>query len=108
MDKYMWMNRRMYVKKSEEVERDAFGRVISGPMARIDKSNITNEFRIIVSNLPLDLKWQELKDLFRSQVRETTACIQGFAPLLPQFVERSYLIFNMHPFADYLNRVSRI
>ena len=69
MDKYQWLGRKMYVKKSEDFDRDEFGRIISGPLARVDKSHVTNEFRILVSNLPLDLKWQDLKDIFRNQVR---------------------------------------
>jgi hypothetical protein len=68
MDKFHMHGRKMYVKKSEDFDRDEFGRVISGPLARIDKSHITNDFRIVASNLPLDLKWQDLKDIFRNQV----------------------------------------
>jgi hypothetical protein len=36
MDKFLWMGRKMYVKKSEDVARDEFGRIISGPMARYE------------------------------------------------------------------------
>ena len=66
MDKFQWLGRKIYVKKSEDVERDEFGRIIS---ARVDKSNITNDYRILVSNLPVDMKWQDVKDIFRVQVQ---------------------------------------
>ena len=66
MDKFQWLGRKIYVKKSEDVERDEFGRIIS---ARVDKSNITNDYRILVSNLPVDMKLQDVKDIFRVQVQ---------------------------------------
>ena len=66
MDKFQWLGRKIYVKKSEDVERDEFGRIIS---ARVDKSNITNDYRILFSNLPVDMKWQDVKDIFRVQVQ---------------------------------------
>ena len=66
MDKFQWLGRKIYVKKSEDVERDEFGRIIS---ARVDKSNITNDYRILVSNLQVDMKWQDVKDIFRVQVQ---------------------------------------
>ena len=66
MDKFQWLGRKIYVKKSEDVERDEFGRIIS---ARVDKSNITNDYRILVSNLPVDMKWQDVKVIFRVQVQ---------------------------------------
>ena len=66
MDKFQWLGRKIYVKKSEDVERDEFGRIIS---ARVDKSNITNDYRILVSNLPVDMKWQDVKDIFRVKVQ---------------------------------------
>ncbi len=68
MDKFLWKGRKMYVKVSEDADRDEYGRIIAGPKARVDKSDITNEYRIYISNLPLDIKWQDVKDIFRNQV----------------------------------------
>ena len=59
---------------SEDAARDEYGRIITGPKARVDKSEITNAYRIYVSTLPLDIKWQDVKDIFRSRIGDVSHC----------------------------------
>jgi len=65
-----------------KVERQKFKRERPTPYSR--NTNITNENydkkgnsarrnnRVLVTNIPYEVKWQDLKDLFRSKVGEVT------------------------------------
>ena len=67
-------NLKFWFQISEDAARDEYGRIITGPKARVDKSEITNAYRIYVSNLPLDIKWQDVKDIFRSRIGDVSHC----------------------------------
>ena len=75
MDRFDWKGRKLTIKKASDRERDEFGRLVgvknrggggggggrSGP-----------ECRVYVSNLPYEMKWQDVKDLFRDNVGESS------------------------------------
>jgi RNA recognition motif-containing protein len=69
LDRYDWKGRKLSVKKASDKDRDEFGRLIGGK-GRPGKGN--HECRVYVSNLPYEMKWQDVKDMFRDHVGETS------------------------------------
>ena len=65
MDRMEWKGRKLAVKKASEKDRDEFGRIV-GSKNRSNKGSTDN--RVYVSNLPFEMKWQDVKDLFRDHV----------------------------------------
>ena len=68
MDRFDWRGRKMTCKRASEKDRDEFGRLIGGK----GRGTNAHECRVYVSNLPYEMKWQDVKDLFRDHVGESS------------------------------------
>lgn len=67
MDRMEWKGRKLAVKKASDKDRDEFGRIVS---VKNRSTKGGNDNRVYVSNLPFEMKWQDVKDLFRDHVGE--------------------------------------
>lgn len=82
MDRFDWKGRKLTIKRASDRERDEFGRLVgiksrgggggggSGGGGGGGRSG--PDSRVYVSNLPYEMKWQDVKDLFRDHVGESS------------------------------------
>jgi RNA recognition motif-containing protein len=75
MDKLEWKGRKLSVKEAADAERDKYGRIVKSDKGRTTSHRDSSTSgkgsnRVYVSNLPYEMKWQDVKDLFRDHVGE--------------------------------------
>lgn len=72
MDQFDWKGKALNVREAVDGDRDQYSKSRDGgsrpsKVSRSSKTGI-NARRVFVSNLPYEMKWQEVKDLFREHV----------------------------------------
>ena len=71
MDKKDWKGRKLSVREAADADRDKTGRIIKSG-TRMSRGGKNPDNQVYISNLPFELKWQDVKDLFRKEVGEVS------------------------------------